>query len=119
MPIKRHYELITIKGVRALLKSNQEFQCRYDLVEMSNGKPSYQCIYLVAGKEKILIRDRTSERGVEPRIFNFWPGLFRHHHEFGDSSNITVEKNYLITTGELRGCNDVPDPASGTRTNNK
>ena len=107
MPIKRHYELITINGVRSLLKNNQEFQCRYDLVEMSNGRPRYQCIYIVEGKERILIGSLTTERGVEPRYFTLWPGLFRHHHEFGDDSDLTINKDFIVTT-EVRGLNELP-----------
>lgn len=108
MPIKRHHELITIYGVRALLKSKQQFQCRYDLVELSNGKPSYQCIYLFDDKEHILIGSQVRETGVEPRYFAFWPGLFRHHHEYGDGSDLTVDKDFIVTT-ELRGLNELPD----------
>ena len=108
MPIKRKYQLITIKGVRALMERGSDYQCRYDLVEFTDGKPRYQCIYLVDGKESILISDRTSERGVEPRLFNFWPGLFKHHFEFGDGSDLCVGSDYILTTGGIRGCNDVP-----------
>lgn len=108
MPIKRKYQLITIRGVRALVSEGVAFQCRYDLIELTNGKPRYQCIYLAAGKESILISDRVSENGVEPRLFNLWPGLFKHHFEFGDGTDLTFNSDLIITTGELRGRNDVP-----------
>ena len=108
MPIKRQYKLITIKGVRALMAGSVRFQCRYDLIELINGKPRYQCIYLVDGKESILISDRVSENGVEPRLFNVWPGLFKHHFEFGDGTDLAFDRDFIITTGELRGCDDVP-----------
>ena len=65
MPIKRKYQLITIKGVKALMNDGSCFQCRYDLVELNDGKPRYQCIYLVDGNECILISDRVSEHGIE------------------------------------------------------
>jgi hypothetical protein len=108
MPIKRQYQLITIKGVRALMSGSSKFLCRYDLVELIDGKPRYQCIYIVNGKESILISDRVSENGVEPRLFNFWPGLFKHHFEFGDEADLTIGRDFIITTGERRGRNDVP-----------
>lgn len=108
MPIKRKYQLITIKGVRALMSEGVAFQCRYDLIELTNGKPRYQCIYLAAGKESILISDRVSENGVEPRLFNLWPGLFKHHFEFGDGTDLTFDRHLIITTGELCGRDDVP-----------
>ena len=108
MPIKRKYQLITIKGVRALMSEGVAFQCRYDLIELTNGKPRYQCIYLVGGKESILISDRVSENGVEPRLFNLWPGLFKHHFEFGDGTDLTFDRHLIITTGELCGRDDVP-----------
>jgi hypothetical protein len=78
---------------------------------MSNGKPRYQCIYIVEGKERILIGSLTTERGVEPRYFTFWPGLFRHHHEFGDGSDITVGEDFIVTT-EVRGLNEIPTESS-------
>lgn len=108
MPIKRQYQLITIRGVKALMADGARFQCRYDLVELSDGKPRYQCIYLVGDKESILISDRVSEQGVEPRLFNFWPGLFKHHFEFGDGTDLTIGRDFIITTGELRGRDDIP-----------
>ncbi len=107
MPIKRHHALITINGVRSLLKSNQEFHCRYDLVEMTNGHPSYQCIYIIDGKENVLIRSILTDRGVQPRVFKFWPGFWRHHREYGDGSDILVDKDYIITT-TVRGLNELP-----------
>lgn len=108
MPIKRKYQLITIKGVKALMTDGPRFQCRYDMVELIDGKPRYQCIYLVGDKESILISDRVSENGVEPRLFNVWPGLFKHHFEFGDGTNLSFDRDFIITTGELRGRDDVP-----------
>jgi len=108
MPIKRKYQLITIKGVRALMAEGSAFQCRYDLIELIDGKPRYQCIYLTEGRESILISDRVSENGVEPRLFNVWPGLFKHHFEFGDGTELCFDRDFIITTGGLRGRDDVP-----------
>ncbi len=108
MPIKRKYQLITIKGVKALMAEGSRFQCRYDLVELNDGKPRYQCIYLVDGRESILISDRVSEHGIEARLFNIWPGLFKHHFEFGDGTDLAFGKDFIITTGGLRGLDEVP-----------
>ena len=108
MPTKRKYQLITIKAIKALMETGADFQCRYDLIELANGKPRYQCIYITGDKESILIADRVSENGVEPRLFSLWPGLLKHHFEFGDGTDLTIDRNYIITTGGLRGRDDVP-----------
>ncbi|MFK7943123.1 MAG: hypothetical protein AB8B85_09455, partial [Paracoccaceae bacterium] len=108
MPIKRKYQLITIKGVKSLMTDGSRFQCRYDLVELNDGTPRYPCIYLVDGRESILITDRVSAHGIEARLFNIWPGLFKHHFEFGDGTDLAFGSDFIITTGELRGFNEVP-----------
>lgn len=108
MPIKRHHVLITITGVKALLKSKTEFRCRYDLVDLTDGTPSYNCVYLFDNKEHILTISRVTEEGLAARSFKLWPGLFKHHFEFGDGTNLGFEKDFTIHTGEIHGANEVP-----------
>ncbi|NSX56790.1 hypothetical protein [Parasulfitobacter algicola] len=109
MPIKKSYSLITIEGVRELIQSDQDFRCRYDLVGYAkDGRPSYNCVYIAPdGSEAILIATRASVGGVEPRKFNIWSGLFAHHFEFGDGTDLSFNKNYLVRTGDVQGRNEI------------
>lgn len=99
MPIARDQILITIDGVKDLIGSGVDFRCRYELVEFTDdGKPRYQCVYLRAGEpEAILVSTRFGPHGPEPRLFNIWPGLFKHHREFGDGRALCFDLDYAIT----------------------
>ena len=98
MPIARHQILITIDGVKDLIKDAVSFRCRYELVGFTDdGKPRYQCVYLREGEpEAILVSTRITPYGPEPRYFNIWPGLFRHHIEFGDGRALCFDGDYNI-----------------------
>ena len=111
MPIKRSYSLITIEGVKELMSTGETFRCRYDLVGMANnGRPVYNCIYIRGDEsESILIGSRATSTGVEPRKFQIWSGLFAHHFEFGDGTDITFDKKYLVRTGETQGRDELYD----------
>lgn len=111
MPIKRRYSLITIEGVKELIQSGQEFRCRYDLVGHSkDGKPTYNCVYIAPdGSESILISTRATVAGVEARKFNIWTGLFAHHFEFGDGTELSFNKDYLVRTDTVQGINEIED----------
>ena len=99
MPIARHQILITIDGVKDLIKSGNGFRCRYEFVGFTDdGKPRYQCIYLRTGvPEAVLVSTRFGPLGPEPRYFNIWPGLFKHHLEFGDGRDLRFGADYAIT----------------------
>lgn len=111
MPIKRRYSLITIEGVNELIQTGQDFRCRYDLVGYAkDGRPVYNCVYLAAdGSESILIGTKASVKGLEPRKFNIWSGLFAHHFEHGDGTSLSFDKNYLVQTGDVQGRNEIED----------
>ncbi|WP_420006558.1 hypothetical protein [Arenibacterium sp. LLYu02] len=102
MPIARNQILVTIDGVKELLEEGVAFQCRYELVGFTDdGKPRYQCIYLREGEpEAILVSTRVGKLGPEPRYFNIWPGLFKHHHEFGDGRDLRFGPDYSLTLEE-------------------
>ena len=87
MPIARDQILITIDGVKDLIGSGVDFRCRYELVEFTDdGKPRYQCV----------VSTRFGPYGPEPRLFNIWPGLFKHHHEFGDGRPLCFDREFAI-----------------------
>ncbi len=98
MPIARDQILITIDGVKDLIGSGTGFRCRYELVGFTDdGKPRYQCVYLREGEpEAVLVSTRFGPYGPEARLFNIWPGLFKHHHEFGDGHALTFDGQYNI-----------------------
>lgn len=99
MPIARHQILITIDGVKDLIQSDVEFRCRYELVEFTDdGKPRYQCVYLRESEpEAVLVSTRFGPHGPDARLFNIWPGLFKHHLEFGDGRDLRFGADYAIT----------------------
>ncbi|WP_367181098.1 hypothetical protein [uncultured Tateyamaria sp.] len=109
MPIARDQILITIDGVKDLIGSGVDFRCRYELVEFTDdGKPRYQCVYLRAGEpEAILVSTRFGPHGPEPRLFNIWPGLFKHHREFGDGRALCFDLDYAITFDAVGGGDDL------------
>jgi len=98
VPIARDQILITIDGVKDLIGSGVDFRCRYELVGFTDdGKPRYQCVYLRKGEpEAVLVSTRFGPYGPEARLFNIWPGLFKHHHEFGDGRPLTFDGEYNI-----------------------
>ncbi len=102
MPIARNQILITIDGVKDLQEEGIAYRCRYELVGFTDdGKPRYQCIYLREGEpEAILVSTRITPHGPEPRYFNIWPGLFKHHLEFGDGRDLRFDPDYSITLEE-------------------
>ena len=109
MPIARDQILITIDGVKDLIASGVAFRCRYELVGFTDdGKPRYQCIYLRDREpEAILVSTRITPYGPEPRYFNIWPGLFKHHLEFGDGRPLCIDGDYNIAFDELSGSDAV------------
>ena len=108
MPIKKTYSLITIEGVKELIQAGQDFRSRYDLVgHAKDGRPVYNCVYLAPdGAESILIGTRATVGGVEARKFNIWPGLFAHHFEFGDGTELSFDKDFLVSTGDVQGLDE-------------
>lgn len=98
MPIKRGQILMTIDGVKDLIASGTAFRCRYELVEFTDdGKPRYQCVYLREGEpEAVLVSTRFGPYGPDARLFNIWPGLFRHHLDFGDGRALCFDAEYNI-----------------------
>jgi len=114
MPIlKRHHVLITVEGVRERIEKGLDFTCRYDLVGFANDeRPRYVCVYLFENKEHILISTKVTAAGIKPKILSVWPGLFKHHFEFGDKTNLCFNSDYTITTGKTQGGKELPEPDS-------
>lgn len=102
MPIERHHKLITVAGVHQWIDRGDTFQCRYDLVGLGKGhvSPAYNCIYLLDGKEHILVATNARPDGkVEEREVRFWPGVVRFHAEHGDSTKLVYDPlTHCITT---------------------
>lgn len=115
MPIARDQILITIDGVKDLIASDVAFRCRYELVGFTDdGKPRYQCIYLRDGEpEAILVSTRITPYGPEPRYFNIWPGLFKHHLEFGDGRLLCFGGDYGVSAGPAGRGDDIRPKRSG------
>lgn len=92
MPTVDYRLLITLDFVKELQAKNLEFKVRYNFVEFArDGKPQYECAYVVDGKERLLVRHKISSNGAEPRTFNWWPGLYNHHRKFGDGSKLLID----------------------------
>ena len=110
MPIAKDQILITIDGVKDLMRSGITFRCRYELVGFTDdGKPRYQCVYLRDGMpEAILVSTRFGPYGPDARLFNIWPGLFRHHFEFGDGRPLCFDSDYNIAFEPSGGGDDLP-----------
>ncbi|GFE67280.1 hypothetical protein [Litoreibacter roseus] len=111
MPIKKHQLLITIDGVKDLIASERAFRCRYERVGVTDdGKPRYQCVYLCEGEpESVLVSTRFGPHGPEARLFNIWPGLFKHHREFGDGRPLCFDRDYDITFDADGRGDDLPE----------
>ena len=59
------------------------------------------------GPEAILVSTRFGPYGPEPRLFNIWPGLFKHHHEFGDGRTLCFDSDYSIPFDAPGGGDDL------------
>lgn len=92
--------LVTIDGVKAWSAQGIVFQCHYDLIGFTgDGKPQYRCVYMKGEEDKpfVLVATRVGEEGPDVRLFNIWPGLFKHHHEFGDGRRLCFDKDFDIS----------------------
>lgn len=99
---KRAKGVISIDGVAKLQKENAKFHCRYDFYDLGrSNSPRYTCTYILPdGTEEVLISMRFSEGGVHERLFALWPGLFKHHRQYGDGTHIVVHDDNRISTVE-------------------
>ena len=91
--------LVTIEGVKSWMSKGTPYRCVYEPVEFTgDGKPRYRCIYLKGESAKpfVLVTTRVGEQGAEVRLFNIWPGLFKHHHEFGDGRKLCFDREFSL-----------------------
>lgn len=100
MVSKRAAGVISIDGVMKLKKENATFQCRYEFHDFGrSNSPRYTCTYILPnGSEEVLISMRFAEGGVQERLFALWPGLFKHHRQYGDGSQIVLHDDNRIST---------------------
>lgn len=94
MPIERNQSLVTVAGVNSWKAKHQAFQVRYDLVKLGvrSGAPSYNCVYLVDGQEFVLVATNAKPTGfIEDRKISLWPGVHRHHDQYGDGTMLVVD----------------------------
>ena len=92
--------LITIDGVKDWIAKGIGFQCSYDLVGYTaDRKPRYRCIYVLneSSEAFVLVTTRVGKHGADVRLFNIWPGLFRHHDEFGDGRRLCFDREFGLT----------------------
>ena len=103
MENKRAAGVISIDGVAKLQKANARFHCRYNYHDLGrSNSPQYTCTYILPnGAEEALISMRFAEGGVRERLFALWPGLFKHHRQYGDGSHIIVHDDNRISTIEV------------------
>jgi len=103
MVSKRAAGVISINDVVKLQKENAKFHCRYDFYDLGrSNSPRYSCTYILAdGSEEALISMRIAEGEVRERLFALWPGLFKHHRQYGDGTQIVVHDDNRISTLEI------------------
>lgn len=100
----RRTGLLTLEDVRDLISQGTPFDVRYDLIRSGDdAQPRYQCSYVVQeGAETVhytLVRYKPGVHGPEPRVFSLWPGLVRHHREFGDGTDLRLAvADWTLTT---------------------
>ena len=100
---ERNLSLITIDGVKDLTARGVSFQCNYDLAGFTeDGKPQYRCIYMPSDDPNwfVLVATRVGKHGPDVRLFNIWPGLFKHHHEFGDGRSLCFNGKFGLNLVE-------------------
>lgn len=94
---KRQYTVVTIEMVRGLKEDQVPFTCRYEFIGLASlGRPKYHCIYSSPSYVGALCKSKISRAGAEPREFDLWPGLIKHHQEFGDGRILCVKSDYTI-----------------------
>ncbi|MCF6433161.1 MULTISPECIES: hypothetical protein [unclassified Leisingera] len=105
MNSKRAEGVISINDVAKLLKENAKFHCRYDYYDLGrSNSPRYTCTYILEdGAEEALISVRYAGGGVNKRLFSLWPGLYKHHREYGDGSELVVHEDDTISTIKVDG----------------
>ena len=94
MTEKKATSLITLTGVREWIENDVKFEVEYELVEVSKENiPRYIAVYkrLDTKEDFVFISKNWSSHGPHARIFNLWPGVIRHHLEFGDGRPLHVE----------------------------
>jgi hypothetical protein len=103
---KRQYTVVTIDMVRGLIEDQVPFTCRYEFIGLASlGRPKYHCIYTSPTFVGALCKSKISRAGAVAREFDLWPGLFRHHHEFGDGRILCINSDYTIESITPDGLN--------------
>ena len=91
----RRKGLILLSDVRELIAQGTPFDVRYDLVGGGDYEhPRYQCTYVVTEDgetvDYTLVRQQPGPYGAKAREFLLWPGLVRHHREFGGGIDLRL-----------------------------
>ena len=97
---EKNLSLITIDGVKDLIAGGVSFQCHYDLAGFTeDSKPRYRCIYMPSDDLDwfVLVATRVGKHGPDVRLFNIWPGLFKHHHAFGDGRSLCFDGRFGLS----------------------
>jgi hypothetical protein len=87
--------LILIEDMREVISQGTPFRVRYDLVRGGdNDRPIYQCVYEITEDDETihytLVRQKPGPYGAQPREFGLYPGLLRHHREFGGGGRLCI-----------------------------
>lgn len=92
--------ILTIKGLQSWIDDDIDFSSQYDQFGFTvDGRPRYRCIYLrdATKTHYILVDQGPTENAFNVRLLHIWPGLFRHHQEFGDGRKLCFDRDYRLT----------------------
>lgn len=90
----------TIDLVKQWQKSGNAFTIAYEPEGFTaDGKPQYRATYTLTdnGQRDALVSTHLTEHGPDVRLFNLWPGLFKHHHEFGDGRKLVFDDAFGVS----------------------
>lgn len=105
----RRTGLLTIEDVRDSISEGTPFDVRYELVRSGDdAQPRYRCIYVVTEDDETvhytLVGYKPGLHGAEPRTFSIWPGLVRHHREYGGDTDLRLSVvDWTLTTVPREG----------------
>ncbi len=86
--------MITAVGVSELQHNGTKYEIRYELVELTEQEePKYIAVYTIDGwdNEAVYISTNFRTGGPKARLFSIWPGIVKHHRQFGNGKTIRLD----------------------------
>lgn len=81
---------INAADIRRLKELGEPFRVRYE-PQPWTGQPTFVAIYtLKDGTERAYVKMLVSKSGVAPKALTLWPGVWRHHREYGDGEPLVL-----------------------------